>query len=179
MEPAHFTLSKKPRSIFKNRIFVTIAQFVVICAIVIAVTSYNDALYSRKLSGTLFFALIFGIVAYIKIRQQKHFKEFDITDKGILAGGKIYLWQETKYYSWYGEKQGDRVGLIKIPVLGYDPINPYKFTDTQIVKVRLKRFLPPRYLGLGIDSDQREILTKLFDQHGLKHISRIQIIVGV
>lgn len=115
-------------------------------------------------------------MASIKFWEKRSFQEFDITDQGVIVNGKTYLWSKIKYYSWYGEKQSERFGAVGfIPLLEYDPINPYKFGKTQIIEVYYGFW---RHVNLEIDSAQVENISTILKQHGVKHISMLRNIIG-
>ena len=168
----HFSLQNKPRNILKNPLVILILLILVVIGLVFV---YGYA----GIAGvyTILFLVACVIIAVsIKSFQKRAFQEFDTTDQGIAVHGKTYSWTDMKYYSWYGEKQGDRIGAVGLGgKLEYDPVNPYKWGKTQIAEVHLGW---GRRINLQIDAAQVGNLTAVFTQYGVRHISLLRKIVG-
>ena len=129
----HFSLQNKPKNIFKNPW--TIVGLLVLLVIACAIA------YTYEGVGGVYAILAVVIAATIAISikslGKKGISEFDTSDQGVMVNGTLYPWLSMKYYSWYGEKQSERIGLVGITkVLDYNPINPYKFAKTQICEMK-------------------------------------------
>lgn len=167
----HFSLQNKPKNIFKN-------PWVVIGLLVLLIVACVVG-YVYEGIGTVYAILAVvictTIASLIKFSGKKGFPEFDTSDQGVTVNGKIYPWTDVKYYSWYGEKQSERIGVVGISKLYYDPINPYRFAKTQILKLHSGI---GRNLKLQVDSTQVDNLNSILAQYGVKHISLLRKIVG-
>lgn len=169
----HFSLQNKPKNVLKN-------TWVIFLLFVLALIFLGAVYVYQGMFGVYFilFLIICTIIAVsVKSIQKRSVDEFDTTESGIVVNGKVYAWPEIRYYSWYGEKQSDRVGVVGfVPLLNYDPINPYRFAKTQILQLNLGL---RGSINLQIDSAQVEGLSSILRQYGVKHISMIQKVVGV
>jgi hypothetical protein len=169
----HFSLQNKPKNIFKNPWTIVILLVLLLVVCVIAYTYGGiGAVYA-----ILLIVVSITIAVSIKSHGKKGFPEFDTSDQGIIVNGNTYPWPSMKYYSWYGDKQGERVGLVGITkTLDYDPINPYKYAKTQILELHMGI---GKNLKLQIDSTQTDNLTAILKQYGVKHISLLRKLVGL
>lgn len=168
----HYSLQNKPNNIFRNPWVILSLTVLLLVALGIAYAYQGIfAVYS-----VLFVVICTIIAVSIKALQKRSIDEFDTTDNGVVVSGKTYEWSQIKYYSWYGEKQSERIGAVGVGrFIEYDPINPYRFAKTQILELH---FGMMGQVKLKIDSAQMESISSELDQHGIKHISMLRKIVG-
>jgi len=167
----HFSLQNKPKNVFKN-------PWVIVGLLILIIAAFAIAYAYEGMAGI--YAMLFVVVSatiaiLIKSVGKTGLPEFDTDDRGVTVNGKLYPWSGIKYYSWYGEKQSERIGMVGLSKLQYDPINPYQFAKTQILELHMG---VGRNLKLQIDSSQKQNLTSILNQYGVKHISLLRKIVG-
>jgi hypothetical protein len=168
----HFSLKNKSKSVFDNH-WVIPVLFILYVIFFVAIYLYEGIITALILS--LFIAC--GIIAIlIKGYRKRAFQEFDATDQAIVCKNKTYLWSDIKNYHWWGEKQSERIGMIRaVPIVNYDPINPYKYSKDQILCLHMGFC---KNINLQIDSDQVDNLSSIIKKHDIKHISTLQKVVG-
>lgn len=173
LDKKHFSLPNQPKNILTNQKVVAGLIFLLLIAFGIAYAYQGMA----GIYAILTIVISATIAVAIKSFKKRAFAEFDTSDAGITVNGTTYKWSKVKYYSWFGEKQSERIGAVGIgPFLNYDPINPYSFGKTQILELRLGIL---KHINLEIDSAQVETLTSMLNKYGVKHISLLRKIVGI
>lgn len=180
----HFSLeSSAPRGMLRSRKFITFLQIIFVLAIITVTFVYNridgpNFSFGITTTGGMIFLVAFVLASLFFIRRQKSFSTFDVDDRGVVTEGVIYPWSNLKSYHWYGETQGERVGLINFTKLGYDPLNVQAFSATRIARIRLRSILP-RYIGLEIEQNKVANLSSILEVHGIRHTSWIRRLLGI
>jgi len=175
-----FSLERsKQASFFRTRKFAISLQLFYVFAIFFVViygsaTKFGKAEYITS----VIFLTAFIIASSVFIHRQKSFSNFEVNDSGIEIQGQVYPWSRIRSYHWYGEMQNERVGIVSLSRMSYDPIDPNKFAGTQIARLRVESIFP-RYIALEVESSQAETLKSLFDKYAVRHTSWLRRFVGL
>lgn len=169
----HFELSNK-KDFFKSRQIVNLIVIGFITALVFGAALFDlEGNFKLEPFG-LFFVLAFVISLLFFLKKQKTVKTFDVDELGIKTDSKTYSWEELKKFHLLGEAQSERFGTTKL----VDLVNPYKHTQTQIFRIKTKKFINP-WINLEIDKERVDELKNILTSHNVVHTSRWRLLVGV
>lgn len=171
----HFELSNNKKSFLKARKFINLISLGFIASIILGSTMFDiegNFEFDFIMGPTFIGAFIIAVLFFLK--KQKAISVFDINDAGITVDNVTYNWQDLKKYHLFGESQSEQVGTTSYFSVG----NPYKYTPTQIFKIKKRGKLFNSWLNLEVDGERVDELSKVLSDNNITHTSKWRQVFG-
>jgi hypothetical protein len=181
--PTHFKITPSSGArILRTRQFITAISLLAVLLSLFA-TFYAigeaDGFDDSDVQFYLIFLGAFAIASGTFLFRQRATSDFYVTHDGIVARHHLYPWSGLKHYHFFGDSQSERIGLISLSRLGWDPTNAYALADTKIARIHVHRSFHRFYLNLEIQDPATTSLEALLAYHDVVRDSELCLFVGL
>lgn len=160
-----------------KKLFTLIGLFVVIIFIYTKKGYFNFSGFSRTEFYMFLFALVFVPFIWWLFFYKKAHQKFTLTEQGINFGNKHILWQDIKGFHLLGESQSERIGVVSVPIIGFDPININ--ANDSIYVIKLRRIFFQTKIRVRVAPDKVDEFKRYLNENGVSEQSKLRLWIGL